>query len=104
MTLPNGATMSARRWDTTPTSLQQALARGHRWLAMLESGEAKSFLEIAAREKIDNTYVCRVVNLTTLAPDIVTAILDDALPAKVSVLDLAIKTPLLWEEQKGLLS
>ena len=49
----------------------------HRWLAMLESGEAKSLKEIATREGIDNSYVSRIVNLTTLAPDIVAAILDD---------------------------
>jgi hypothetical protein len=33
------------------------LTRGHRWLAMLESGEAKSLKEIATREGIDNSYV-----------------------------------------------
>lgn len=45
----------------TPTPLQLALARGHRWLAMLESGEATSLKEIAAREEIDNSYVSRMV-------------------------------------------
>ena len=39
-----------------PTSIQLALARGHRWLAMLESGETKSLKEIATREGIDNSY------------------------------------------------
>ena len=41
VTLPNGETEKARPWDTVATSLQLALARGHRWLAMLESGEVK---------------------------------------------------------------
>ncbi len=50
VTLPNGETARARPWDTATTPLQLALARGHRWLAMLESGEAKSLREIAARE------------------------------------------------------
>src|SRR5690606_12924604 len=68
---PNGETAPVRPWDMTPTPLQLALARGHRWLAMLESGEATSLKEIAAREEIDNSYVSRMVNLTTLAPDIV---------------------------------
>ena len=35
---------------------------------MLESGEAKSLKEIAVREGIDNSYVSRMVNLTTRAP------------------------------------
>ena len=32
--------------------------------------------EIAQREGVDDSYVSRMVNLTTLAPDIVAAILD----------------------------
>ena len=67
---------------------------------MLESGETKSIKELAAREKIDNSYVGRLLNLTTLAPDIVAAILDDTLPAHVTVLALAINPPALWEEQR----
>lgn len=57
VTLPNGETAPVRPWDVAPTSIQLALARGHRWLAMLESGEATSLKEIAAREGIDSSYV-----------------------------------------------
>src|SRR5690606_31117018 len=56
VTLPNGETAPVRPWDVAPTSIQLALARGHRWLAILESGEAKSLKEIATREGIDNSY------------------------------------------------
>jgi hypothetical protein len=106
VTLPNGETAPVRPWDVAPTSIQLALARGHRWLAMLESGEAKSLKEIATREGIDNSYVSRMVNLTTLAPDIVAAILDDALPNHVTLFDLAVETPpqirrALWDEQRA---
>ena len=80
--------------------IQLALARGHRWLAMMESGEAKSLKEIATREGIDNSYVSRMVNLTTLAPDIVAAILDDALPNRITLFDLAVDPPALWDEQR----
>ena len=99
--LPNGETAPPRPWDTEPTPLQLALARGHRWLAMLTSGEARSLREIAAREGVDNSYVSRMVNLTTLAPDIVAAILDDAMPNHVTLFDLAVDPPVLWEEQRG---
>ena len=85
VTLPNGETTAPRPWDVAPTPLQLALARGHSWLAMLESGEAQSLKEIAEREKVDNSYVSRMVNLTTLAPDIVAAILDDALPNHITL-------------------
>lgn len=99
VTLPNGDTAKARPWDAAATPLQLALARGHRWLAMLESGEVKSLREIAAHEGVDSSYVSRMVNLTTLAPDIVAAILDDALPNHITLFDLAVDPPVLWEEQ-----
>lgn len=101
VTLPTGETVQARPWDAAPTPLQLALARGHRWLAMLQSGEAKSLTEIAVREKVDNSYVSRMVNLTVLAPDIVAAILDDALPNHITLFDLAVDPPALWDEQRA---
>jgi len=68
---------------------------------MLESGEAGSMKEIARREGVDDSYVSRMVNLTTLAPDIVAAILDETLPEEVTLFDLAAGTPVLWEDQRG---
>ena len=50
--------------------------------------------------QIDNSYVSRMVNLTTLAPDIVAAILDDALPNHITPFDLAVDPPALWDEQR----
>lgn len=35
------------RWDGELTAVKLALARGHRWLAMLESSEVKSLRELA---------------------------------------------------------
>lgn len=67
--MPNGEPGEPRPWDTAATPLQLALARGHQWLAMLESGEVSNLTEIAKREGVDNSYVSRMVNLTTLAPD-----------------------------------
>ncbi|MFV0601888.1 MAG: LacI family transcriptional regulator [Brachymonas sp.] len=102
--LPNGDVAVPRPWDTSATPLQMALVRGYRWLAMLESGEVRNLSEIGAREKIDNSYVSRMVNLTSLAPDIVEAILDDSLPNHVTLFDLAVDPPLLWNEQRSRLS
>ena len=41
-----------------------------------------------------------MVNLTTLAPEIVEAILDDELPSHVTLFDLAVDPPALWEQQR----
>ena len=108
MTLPNGQSGQPgkllRPWDVAATPLQLALARGHRWLAMLESGKVKNLTDIAALEGVDNSYVSRMVNLTTLAPDIVEAILEDALPDHLTLFDLAVDPPALWEEQRLILT
>jgi len=101
ITLPDGDSGQSRSWDVTPTPIQLALARGHRWLVMLESGEVSSMKEIARREGVDDSYVSRMVNLTTLAPYIVVAILDDTLPEEVTLFELAAGTPVVWEEQWG---
>ena len=103
-TSPDGSTVQPRPWDDTPTPIQQALARGHRWLGMLQSGQAQSLTEVAEQEGMDRAYVSRMVNLTTLAPDIVAAILDESLPDHITLFDLASGTPLLWDEQRTLLS
>lgn len=62
---------------------------------------AKSLREIAEKEGVDNSYVSRMVNLTTLAPDIVEAILDDQLSPTVTLFDLAVDPPRLWSEQRN---
>jgi len=80
-----------------------ALARGHRWLGLLESGKARNLTEVAQIEGMDPAYVSRMVNLTTLAPDIIEAILNETLPDHVILFDLASGTPLLWDEQRRLL-
>ena len=69
-------------------------------MRLIESGKAANLAEIAKQENIDRSYVSRMVNLTTLAPDIVTAILDETLPENVALFDLAVDTPLSWDEQR----
>ena len=101
VTLPDGKIVKPRPWDTATTPLQLALARGHRWLAMLESGEVKTMRELAAREGVDNSYVSRMINLTLLPPWTVAAILDDTLPNHVTLFDLAVDPSALWDEQKN---
>lgn len=100
VTLPDGEVGQPRPWDTAATALQLALARGHRWLAMLESGEATSLRALATVEGVDNSYVSRMVNLTTLAPDIVDAILQNTLPDHLTLFDLAVDPPAMWDEQR----
>ena len=54
----------------------KAIARAFRWRDMLETGEYATVREIAAVEKINESYVSRVLRLTLLAPKIVKVIID----------------------------
>lgn len=96
LTSPNAA---ERPWDTQSTAMQRALGRAERWRRMLESGEATSIVDLAKKENTDFSYIARILNLTTLAPQLVAAILDDTLPSGTTINDLAINPPLLWDEQ-----
>jgi tetratricopeptide (TPR) repeat protein len=55
---------------------------------MLENGTHATIAEIAATEKINESYVGRVLRLTLLAPDIVEAILDGHQPAEMTLAGL----------------
>lgn len=81
--LPDGAAHS-RRADST---LVKALARAFRWKRMLESGEFTTIAELAEHEGIAPSYMTRVLRLSLLAPEIVTAVLDGTQFA-----DLTLKT------------
>jgi hypothetical protein len=48
----------------------QAVARAFRWREMLENGTHATIAELAAAEKINESYVGRVLRVTLLAPDI----------------------------------
>lgn len=57
------------------STVVKALGRAHRWQAMLEGGDYASIAELAAVEKINPSYLARLLRLTLLAPDVVEAIL-----------------------------
>src|SRR5262249_7072701 len=57
------------------STLVKAIARAFRWQNMLETGQYTTIKEIAKAEKINPSYVSRVLRLTLLAPATVEAIL-----------------------------
>ena len=77
----------------------KALARGFRWRKLLETGVYGTIEEIAAAEKINSSYVSRLLRMTLLAPDIVEAILDGRQPAEMTLAVLMRPFPVGWTEQ-----
>jgi hypothetical protein len=54
-------------------TLIKALVRAHRWRRRIESGQAKSISDLAEQEGVTDPYVCRLLPLTCLAPDVIEA-------------------------------
>ena len=79
-------------------TLVKALARAHRWQRMLEDGQYGTLAELADAERISRSYVCRVLRLTLLAPDIVERVMDGRPTAGLS--QFLQPFPLEWETQR----
>jgi hypothetical protein len=98
---PDGSDISAapvtRHIDS---AMVKAIARAFRWREMLEIGEYPTIREIADAEKINETYVGRVLRLTLLAPDIVEAIFDGRQPLRLQLNLLEQRFPVEWGEQR----
>ena len=71
---PDGAPAWASPDARVDNTMVKALARAFRWRKLLETGDFATVEEIATAEKVNASYVGRVLRLTLLAPDIVEAI------------------------------
>jgi hypothetical protein len=81
-------------------TLVKALARAHRWQGMLEGGEYGSIEELARAERINPSYLARVLRLTLLAPEIVESVLDGRHdPERITLKRLIRPFPAVWGEQ-----
>jgi hypothetical protein len=96
---PEGATMPTPKPSRDET-LVKALVRAHRWRRRIESGQAKSITDLAEQERVTVAYVCRLLPLTCLAPDIVEAILDGRQPKALRLAEMLGNGPMGWEEQR----
>jgi hypothetical protein len=82
-------------------AMVKAIARAFRWREMSESGTHATIAEIAVGEKINESYVGRVLRLTLLAPDIVEAILSGRQPPKLQLESLLRRFPVAWQGQRA---
>jgi hypothetical protein len=66
---------------------------------MLESGEYASSAELAKAEKVNDSYVSRILRLTLLAPDIVEAVLAGRQRSSLQLDELLKPLPAAWSQQ-----
>ena len=99
---PDGAPSWAPLRQRVDNAMVKALARAFRWRKLLETGVHGTVEEIAAAERINPSYVSRVLRLTLLAPDIVEAILDGRQPAGLTLAVLMRPFAVAWWEQRSM--
>ena len=81
------------------SAIPKALGRAWRWKQLLESGDYSSITDLADAEKINHSYVRRLLRLTLLSPEIIEMILDGRLPRHVQLANLLRPCPIEWERQ-----
>jgi hypothetical protein len=97
---PEGMAMptpKARRDET----LIKALVRAYRWRRQIESGQARSITDLAEQEGVTDAYVCRLLPLTCLAPDLVEAIFDGRQRRGLRLAEMLGSNPSRWDEQRA---
>jgi hypothetical protein len=97
--MPEGVAAPARKPSRDET-LMRALVKAHQWRRRIESGRAKSITDLAEQEGVTDAYVCRLLPLTCLSPEIVEAILDGRQPSWLKLAEVLGNGPLAWEEQR----
>ena len=95
--MPGGMAPSGA--SAADTTLVKALARAFRWRRMMETGRFGTIDELSAVEKINSSYVSRLLRLTLLAPDIFHAIMDGRQPEGMTLPGLMEPFPVEWERQ-----
>jgi len=91
-------------WSPAPRvdgALVKAVVRAHRWRHMLENGEYTSSAELAKAEKVNDSYLSRILRLTLIAPDIIEAILAGRQASTLQLDDLLKPLPAAWDRQRS---
>jgi hypothetical protein len=89
------------RSKAADTTLTKALARACRWQRLLDDEVYASLAEIAEKERINRSYLSRMIRLSLLAPDIVEAILNGTQPTTLRLADLEAPFTIDWHEQRA---
>ena len=98
---PDGSDVGIEPRRRVDNAMVKALARGFRWQKMLETGRYATIKEIANAEKINPSYVSRVLRLILLAPATVEAILEGRANAAPPLAEAMKVFPVEWRLQRG---
>jgi hypothetical protein len=99
---PDGAPSWAKSRTRIDNTMVKALARAFRWRRLVETGVCSTVEEIAASEKINTSYVSRILRLTLLSPEIIEMIVDGRQPTELTLAKLTKPFPTEWRAQAQL--
>ena len=77
-----------------------ALARAFRRRKLLETGAYGTIEELATAERINPSYVSRILRLTLLSPVMATSIVLGTQPLHLTLATLMMPFPIGWSEQR----
>jgi len=86
------------------TAFVRALAKAYRWRRLLETGVYSTVAEIAIAERVNDSYVSRVLRLTLLAPDILEALVDHRGMTRLGLERAMRPFPIEWGHQRAVVS
>ncbi|NDD14683.1 MAG: hypothetical protein EB072_19070 [Betaproteobacteria bacterium] len=98
--LPDGSRGVVRREATIDNTMIKVIARGFRWQRLLYDGTYATIEDLSAAERINPSYVSRILRVAYLSPVVVQAILDGKHPVWLTMRHLLEPFPTDWKQQE----
>ena len=103
--VPPAGTDAVKAPSSFDLPLIRTLGKAFYWQRMIDTGEVANASELARSLKLEVGWVCEVLRMTRLAPDIIRAILDGRQPRHLNLHAMRGRqgeVPLDWEEHRGM--
>jgi hypothetical protein len=103
--VPPAGTNFTQATSSFDLPLIRTLGKAFYWQRMIDTGEVANATELARRFRLESGWVCEVLRMTRLAPDIVRAILEGRQPRHLNlhaVRGRQAEVPLDWDAQRGM--
>ncbi len=103
--VPPAGTTFVKATTSFDLPLIRTLGKAFYWQKMIDTGEVSNATELARRFRLEPGWVCEVLRMTRLAPDIIRAILEGRQPRHLNLYAIRgrqAEVPLDWSAQRKL--